>query len=191
MNVSETDLIVTWEEPLLGVTNDSVIGYNIVCSTSTMPDSNIEYKARVVVQNTTTSIVIPTLDNLQSNVAYNCCVEVEYETYSSIACVSARYYCRKLCLVFFWVFFFKLCCSSHRSVQVTTTTLSESSTITISEQLTTTSRTSIVIIGGVLGAIIAILTLSLVLSLAGLLCMYRRVKIAEDDREIIERVKSR
>ena len=69
---------------------------------------------------------------------------------------------------------------------MTTTTLSESSTITISEQLTTTSRTSIVIIGGVLGAIIAILTLSLVLSLAGLLCMYRRVKIAEEDREIIE-----
>ena len=105
VNVSETDLIVTWEDPLLGVTNDSVIGYNIVCSTSTMPDSNIEYKARVVVQNTTTSIVIPTLDNLQSNVAYNCCVEVEYETYSSIACASARYYCRKQCLVFLGFFF--------------------------------------------------------------------------------------
>jgi hypothetical protein len=42
------------------------------------------------------------------------------------------------------------------------------------------------IIGGILGAIILILTLLLMLSLAGLLCMYRRVKIAEEERENID-----
>ena len=94
MNVSEIYLSVIWEKPLSGVINNPVVGYNIECSTSTMPDSNIKYSARGVVQNTTTSIVIP-LDNLQSNIPsiYNCCVEVEYETYSSIACASARYFC--------------------------------------------------------------------------------------------------
>ena len=63
-----------------------------------------------------------------------------------------------------------------------TTTSSETSTIMISEQLATASSTSRTI-GGILGAIILILTLLLVLSLAGLLYMYRRVKIAEEERE--------
>ena len=66
-----------------------------------------------------------------------------------------------------------------------TTTSSETSTIMISEQLATASSTSRTI-GGILGAIILILTLLLVLSLAGLLYMYRRVKIAEEERENID-----
>ena len=70
-----------------------------------------------------------------------------------------------------------------------TTTSSEISTIMISEQLATVSRTSTIVLG-VLGAIITILTLSLVLSLVGLLCMYRRAKIAEKDRAITEKAKS-
>lgn len=67
-----------------------------------------------------------------------------------------------------------------------TTTLSETSTIMISEQLATTSSTSRTI-GGILGAIILILTLLLVLTLAGLLYMYRRAKVAEEERENMAR----
>lgn len=69
-----------------------------------------------------------------------------------------------------------------------TTTSSE--IITISEQLVTASRTSRTI-GGILGAIIVILTSLLVLSLAGLFYMYRRVKVAEEDRAITEGALSR
>lgn len=72
----------------------------------------------------------------------------------------------------------------YRRVQVPTTTSSEISTI--GEQLAAASRNSLTTtIGGILGAIILILTSLLVLSLAGLLYMYRRVKIAEEDRENI------
>ena len=93
VTASEAGLNVTWEEPLSGITNKSVMGYNIECSTSTMPENNIQYRASGTVQSTTTSIIIP-LENLQSNFStiYNCCVEVEYEAYSSIACASERYY---------------------------------------------------------------------------------------------------
>ena len=89
---SEEGLNVTWEEPLSGVTNKTVLGYNIECSTSIVPENDIQYKASGVVQSTTTSITIP-LENLQSNfpTIYNCCVEVEFEAYSSIACATERY----------------------------------------------------------------------------------------------------
>ena len=64
-----------------------------------------------------------------------------------------------------------------------TTTSSEASTI--SEQLVTSSRNSRTI-GGILGAVIVILTLLLVLSLAGLLYMHRRVKIVEEGKAVTE-----
>lgn len=81
-------LNVTWEEPLFGITNDPVAGYNVDCTTSS---NGIIYGARGSVDSTTTFILI-VLDNPVSEtfVSYNCCVEVEYETYSSIACASGR-----------------------------------------------------------------------------------------------------
>ena len=92
VNVSEVDLNVTWEEPLSGITNEPVLGYNIECSTSTISDNIIQYKASGTVNNTTTSIIVP-LEGIRPNLhtIYNCCVEVEYDAYSSIACASERY----------------------------------------------------------------------------------------------------
>lgn len=92
MIASEVDLNVTWEEPLSGITNKPVFGYNIECSTSAMPDNNIQYKASGIVQNGTTSITIPLESHFNLLTVYNCCVEVEYEAYSSIACATERYY---------------------------------------------------------------------------------------------------
>ena len=69
-----------------------------------------------------------------------------------------------------------------------TTTLSQISTV--SEQVATATRNSRTI-GGIFGAIIVILTLLLVLSLVGLLYMYRKVKITEEDKTIRERTLSR
>ena len=184
VNASEVDLNVTWEEPLSGITNEPVLGYNIECTTSTMSDNNIQYKASSTVHNTTTSITVP-LEGFRPNLhtVYNCCVEVEYNAYSSIACASERYLALIISLL---MYSSKLYYLPYRSVQVMTTTSSETSTTMISEQLqlATASSTSR-IIGGILGAVILILTLLLVLSLAGLLYMYRRVKIAEEERENI------
>ncbi len=78
-----------------------------------------------------------------------------------------------------------LYCLLYRSTQDLVSTTTSSETSTISEQLETASSTSRTI-GGILGAIILILTLLLVLSLAGLLYMYRRVKIAEEERENLD-----
>lgn len=69
-------------------------------------------------------------------------------------------------------------------------TTTSSGIITISEQLATASSTSRTI-GGILGAIIVILTLLLILALAGLFYLYRRVKVAEEDRAITEGALSR
>lgn len=84
---------IMWEKPpLSNITNDPVMGYNIECSLLSTMNNSIKYKVNVAVQNTTTSVTIPLEDLLfNHNMSdVECCVEVEFETYSSIACHSAR-----------------------------------------------------------------------------------------------------
>ena len=87
---SETVLIVTWMQPAIGITNVPVVKYTAECTTTGM-NTNILYKASSVVDNTTNTITMP-INNFLSNTGsvYNCCVEVVYETYSSIACAVER-----------------------------------------------------------------------------------------------------
>ena len=77
-------------EPASGITNYPTLGYNIEC-TATRLNTDILYKASAEVDNATTYIVMP-IDGFLSNSlsVYNCCVEVVYETYSSIACTLER-----------------------------------------------------------------------------------------------------
>ena len=87
-------LNVTWTQPSSGITNDPVIGYNVECATTrgSSNEDNIRYKTSGTVSSTSTSILIPINNHSPSipSPVYNCCVEAEYETYSSIACALAR-----------------------------------------------------------------------------------------------------
>lgn len=77
-------------QPPIGMTNLPVLGYNVECTTAGM-NTNIVYKASGATDNTTNTITIPINSVLPNSVsAYNCCVEVVYETYSSIACAIER-----------------------------------------------------------------------------------------------------
>ena len=102
LTASDT-LIVTWEEPLRGLTNDPVLAYKIECSTTSARNDDILYTARSKVTNTTMSITIPVANFISTSLsAYNCCVEAVLETYSSIACTSERsvneYYAAIMCM---------------------------------------------------------------------------------------------
>ena len=89
-----SELNVTWAQPLIGITNEPILGYNIECATTrrNSKDEILQYKTSGTVPNTSISILFP-IDNYSSSVSlsvYNCCVEVEYETYSSVACAITR-----------------------------------------------------------------------------------------------------
>ena len=90
ITVTETALNVTWTEPPRGIINNPVFSYNIECTRSGL--NGISYKASGTADNTSTYIVIP-IDITSSSfpTVYNCCVEAQYDTYSSIGCESGRY----------------------------------------------------------------------------------------------------
>ena len=86
--MTETALNVTWMEPLNGIINSPVMGYNVECTR--VDTTGISYKAGGMADIASTYITIP-IDVLSSSPSvYNCCVEVLYDTYSSIACDQGR-----------------------------------------------------------------------------------------------------
>lgn len=82
--------MVQWDKPERGLTNSPVEHYNVECSDNL---NNYTYSIKTTADRSTQNVQLPV--SFTSPASYNCCVEVEFEAYSSIACKSVRLeYCQ-------------------------------------------------------------------------------------------------
>lgn len=87
--LSANELLILWKEPARGLTKSVIQHYSIECfSQNSVNDTNYTYSIRAIRDNGTYHIQLPV--DVNAYVNYNCCVEVNFETYSSVACDSAR-----------------------------------------------------------------------------------------------------